>query len=486
MATSLGTHPEGPGKGPDSGFDGWMEQVALPEMIQFLCLEGRNRVLMVRNGDLEGRIYFSQGQVVHASSPGGSGADAFFEIMSWRSGSFQLVESEPPSTSIDVPWNFLVMEALRRMDEGTGSALPAASRHEATRVLVVDDSPLFCKAFRKRLEDMGEEMIVREAGNGKEALEIIGREDPDLVTLDINMPVMAGDLTLKHIMIRSPAPVLILSGFSEETFPVVMDFMRLGAVDFIPKPTGEAAWEEACLRIKTVMKSAREFQVKKIRRARAMRPAGRKVSPGPPARNLVIVIGGAGGLLEIQKLLPRIRKWAGRSALVVQDVIPSLVPFLSGYMNTFCEGVVAPLGSEGLLAQGRCLVASGTGGLLIRGTGEGPVVAETGDEDGGPFEALLSTASDIFRGGLTVLLISGARVALEGVDQVKERGGRVYVQDPDTCLHGAPLRMLLDAGLADGIFDPESVDMVLQEGGPPEAELGAEILGGLGLENLIK
>ncbi len=473
------------GREPDSGFNGWMEQVVLPELIQFICLEGKNRLLTLRHKGLQGEIYFSQGQVVHAESPGNSGVDAFFEMMAWKSGIFSLTESRPAGNSIDMPWNFLVMEALRRIDEGQGQDYAEGGHQNPVRILIVDDSPLFCKALRKCLEGIKDTIVAGQASNGKEALELIRHEEPDLVTLDINMPVMAGDLTLKHIMIRSPAPVLLISGFSEDTFPVVMDFMRLGAVDFVPKPKDEDAWEKACSRIRRAVELARDFEVKNIRRARAIRPASQKAAPGPPADHLILIAGGAGGLLEIQKILPRIYQRPGHSVLVVQDMVPSMTGPLSRYMNTVCQGIVAPVEEKGLLAQGRCWIAHGAMGLRIAGSPDERLIQKVDKGGGQPaFDRLLSTASEFFGSGLTVLLISGAETTLDGLKRVKEGQGRIYVQNPETCLHGNPLEMLLDTGLLDGTFEPETVDGILPEVGSFEAELGAELLEGLTFEGL--
>lgn len=79
--------------------------------------------------------------------------------------------------------------------------------------------------------------VAGEAGNGAEALEMLPRLDPDVVTMDINMPVMDGMTALKHIMIKRPKPIVMVSTLTQKGADVTFDALKYGAVDFIPKPS---------------------------------------------------------------------------------------------------------------------------------------------------------------------------------------------------------------------------------------------------------
>ncbi len=103
-------------------------------------------------------------------------------------------------------------------------------------VLVVDDSALMRKYIRKILEKGG--MHVVTARNGKEALTQIPSLQPDVVTLDINMPEMDGLTCLSHIMTECPCSVLMVSSLTSEGALATFEALELGAVDFIPKPDG--------------------------------------------------------------------------------------------------------------------------------------------------------------------------------------------------------------------------------------------------------
>ena len=83
------------------------------------------------------------------------------------------------------------------------------------RVLIVDDSPIMRKILSSMLTASNRVKVVGMASNGEEAISLIDELSPDLVTLDVNMPVMDGTSTIKHIMIKKPCPVVIMSNPGE-------------------------------------------------------------------------------------------------------------------------------------------------------------------------------------------------------------------------------------------------------------------------------
>ena len=105
-------------------------------------------------------------------------------------------------------------------------------------VLIVDDSALMRREIRRILESDPEFKVVAVSRNGQEALQHIAEFDPDVVTLDINMPEMDGLTALQHIMMESPRPVVMLSSLTQEGATTTYEALELGAVDFVGKPGG--------------------------------------------------------------------------------------------------------------------------------------------------------------------------------------------------------------------------------------------------------
>ena len=105
---------------------------------------------------------------------------------------------------------------------------------EKLKVLIVDDASFMIKAVSEVLESDPAIQVVGSAKNGLEGLSKIKELRPDVITLDIDMPVMDGISALRHIMIESPVPVVVLSSlFSDGS--ITFEALRLGVVDFVPK-----------------------------------------------------------------------------------------------------------------------------------------------------------------------------------------------------------------------------------------------------------
>ncbi len=105
------------------------------------------------------------------------------------------------------------------------------------RLLVVDDSALMRRCLRECFETETD-IELRTARDGQDALEQVKSFDPDVVTLDINMPVMDGLTCLSHIMTELPRPVVMLSSLTDAGALATFEALELGAVDYIPKPGG--------------------------------------------------------------------------------------------------------------------------------------------------------------------------------------------------------------------------------------------------------
>ncbi|WP_250657679.1 protein-glutamate methylesterase/protein-glutamine glutaminase [Alkalimarinus coralli] len=105
----------------------------------------------------------------------------------------------------------------------------------AVSVLVVDDSGFFRRRVCEILESVSTIKVVGTASNGQEALELVKKLKPDVVTMDYEMPVMNGVAAVKQIMRESPTPVLMFSSLTYEGARVTLDALEAGAVDFLPK-----------------------------------------------------------------------------------------------------------------------------------------------------------------------------------------------------------------------------------------------------------
>ncbi len=445
---------------PDLGYNGFCSGISLSDLIQVVCLQGEAMVLSVTADEGSGRIFMESGEVVHAEAGPRKGEEAFYEIMCWSRGTFVLGHGASPEKSVAVPLNFLLIEALRQRDEAASGRTVARGKPE---ILLVDDSTFFKNRLKRLLQNEMEAEVAGDASNGQEALKILqGEQHPDLVLLDLNMPVMGGDVALKHIMIRSPSAVALLSSFAPSDTPKLMEFFRLGAVDFISKPgTDEDEWQLFVKRLKGLCSRAKGFNINGIRRARLPRPPAEKHPPGLPAQDLTLLIGGKGGLLELQKILPVLghNNLLQDSLVVFQDICPVLVPHIADFFDMHCSHSVRQIKAGAPLLSGQIWFTGWDQCWDMESDDAGAAVVASDLQD--PEEGLnsfLSAAAEIFRDRLTVVLLSGADLKIDlGLDALMGYGGHLVVQVPATAVCPAPLQRLMDKELEERALEPEEI-----------------------------
>jgi len=103
------------------------------------------------------------------------------------------------------------------------------------KLLIVDDSPFIRKALIKMVQSEPDIEVVGEAANGKDGVQMVLDLDPDVVTMDVEMPLMDGISALKEIMTKHPVPVIMFSSLTEEGAKVTLEALEAGAVDYLSK-----------------------------------------------------------------------------------------------------------------------------------------------------------------------------------------------------------------------------------------------------------
>ena len=453
------------------GLSGTVQEVALADLIQMACLEGSDRELRISWEGRSGAIWISKGDVVHAEAGDLTGEDAFYAMMRWEGGEFTLKRAEPPERTIQVPWNFLLIEGQRQADEGGRTDEEEAG----LTVLIVDDSPTAVRAVKSALRSLVQGGRFLEARDGREALETLEEEHPDLITLDMNMPVMDGGAALKYIMIRSPAPVVLLSGVDPKEVGRIMDFLRLGGIDFVPKPSPGMPWEAASKRLERLAKKARSLQVESIRRAPRPIPLRKKPPPGGPASRLVLLVGGIGGLLEIQKLAPRLPLIPGTAYAVCQDMARELYWPIQDLLGTVSLFHVAPPIAGQPLQAGALYLTTWDPVFPLDRTEGGLLFAPpiTGDETASTLDELLTRLARMLGPDLTVVLMTGAEIQSEDtIVEAASAKAHLLLQDPRTALDAEPLRRIQALELEEALYKVEDLaDLLIQGHGLQRTDL---------------
>ena len=213
------------------------------------------------------------------------------------------------------------------------------------RVVVVDDSAFMRKALTTMLEKDPDIKVVATARNGADGLEVIRQHDPDVVTLDIEMPKMDGLTALRHIMMEMPRPVLMVSSLTTDGAESTLKAMELGAVDFIPKQLSKVSLEIVKIE-KDLQQKVKYISRRKIRAPRAVRSSvtpkatPRPVAPamtGRPKRDVVAIGVSTGGPPAVQKVLSKLPANFPAAILIAQHMPQAFTGPFAKRLDSVCK-----------------------------------------------------------------------------------------------------------------------------------------------------
>jgi len=331
---------------------------------------------------------------------------------------------------------------------------------EKIRVLVVDDAAFMIKAVSDLLANDPQIEVLGSARNGQEGLEKIKALQPDVITLDVDMPVMDGLRTVRHIMIENPVPVVMLSSlFSDGA--ITFEALRLGVVDFLPKPSGAISQdiEEAKHQIIDRVKIAASVNMYNIHRV--------KIDPNESDSQLedrytfqpldyMVAIGTTlGGPNTVIRLLAQLSPKLPAAVIVQQEISPKI---LEAFVRKFDEHVawrieVARDGQP--IEQGTCYI----------GTTDQSITLDA-DEDGGaflrietekparPLNDLFTSVANVFESrAIGVLLTGVGDDGADGFGVIRSRSGVTIAQTTNTCVYPNLTEYAIERGTVDHVVD---------------------------------
>jgi len=330
-------------------------------------------------------------------------------------------------------------------------------------VLVVDDSVVARRLVSQALSADPRLEVLGSAPNGKIALEKIDQLAPDVVTLDIEMPVMGGLEALRRIrLVRPDLPVIMFSNVSERGAAATLEALALGASDYCPKPANFSSAPAA-------LESVRDTLVPKITalcgqpRQRHLAPAGdapaaQSHAPRPAARVDAIVIGAStGGPGALEHILPALPADLPVPVLVVQHMPPMFTRLLAERLDKHCPLPVTEAAQGTVLQPGHIYVAPGDKHLTIARR-EVHVFVQLTDDPPENFcrpavDPLFRSAAKVFgRGALAVILTGMGNDGRRGAAAVYSQHGRVFAQDATTSTVWGMPGAVVGAGLADRVL----------------------------------
>ncbi|MDA8162193.1 MAG: response regulator [Desulfobacteraceae bacterium] len=235
------------------------------------------------------------------------------------------------------------------------------SNDNHVKVLVVDDTAFMRRALVDILSQDKNIEVVGVAKHGKEALDGIEVLRPDVITLDIDMPVMDGLTAIKHIMIKNPTPVIMISGLAGHG-RVTLEALRLGAVDFFPKPSGTISLDihsqaEELNRLVIQASKINPMTIKRVRFSN-QRPLKLNALKDSQSLGVIIFIVSRGGIGPFMRLLVNLKTGLPVSIICVQDISRGVLESYSRELNSLVPWDVALAENDTPLTPGACLLVS--------------------------------------------------------------------------------------------------------------------------------
>jgi two-component system chemotaxis response regulator CheB len=333
------------------------------------------------------------------------------------------------------------------------------------RVLVVDDSAFMRYTITENINNRPGLSVVGNARNGQQALELIPKLKPDVITLDIEMPVLDGLSTLREIMSNNPIPVIMLSSLTADGSFETIQALTLGAVDFVLKPTNKA-------NVATVMDDVA---------AKIFQAAAAKISRIPSNRNhirviprtviqpehtkktekytrefkkqdkIVIIGSSTGGPKALHTVIPALSTQIQAAVLIVQHMPAKFTQSLADRLDTISIISVKEAEEGDRLQVGQALLAPGGFHMKVNKNGEislnkmPPVHGVRPSVD----VTMMSLAENFGSQVIGVVLTGMGRDGTNGSALIRSCGGKIIAEDESSCVVWGMPRSVYEAGQTD-------------------------------------
>jgi two-component system, chemotaxis family, protein-glutamate methylesterase/glutaminase len=356
----------------------------------------------------------------------------------------------------------------------------------AIRVIVVDDSSFFRRRVSEIINLESRLEVVGVAVNGKEAIEKTKQLKPDVITMDIEMPVMDGITAVKEIMATIPTPILMFSSLTHDGAKATLDALDAGALDFLPKKFEDIARNReeavALLQQRVLEISRRKSSLRKMismppsasipashkpsigtreplsRSTKSVSASGHSSSTKPEPRaasigrfkasgkkyQLTVIGTSTGGPVALQKILTALPANYPHPILLIQHMPATFTNAFASRLDSLCKISVKEAVDGDTLRSGCAYLAPGGLQMMLEGR---PGAAKIRIIDSGErmnykpcVDVTFGSAAKIYTDKVLAMVLTGMGAdGREGARMLKDSGSIVWAQDEDSCVvYGMP------------------------------------------------
>ncbi len=339
------------------------------------------------------------------------------------------------------------------------------------RVLVVDDSAFMRKVISDIINQTPGLEVIGIARDGADAVKKMKDLNPDVITMDIEMPVLDGMSALETIMETNPVPIIMLSSLTREGAEKTLKALELGAVDFIPKPSGQISLDIAKIQADMVEKIFIAAATKPKLRSMKQRPlqepipsvtVSQSVWPVKSAglNKLVLIGTSTGGPKALQEVIPILPANLDAAVLVVQHMPAGFTRSLAERLDGISK-IRVKEGEQGeKIVPGCAYIAPGDFHMLVKRQLEGSerclkIILDKSPPRGGhrpSVDAMMESAAEQFWSHMVGVVMTGmGNDGAEGIKHIKAKNGKNIAEDKSSCIvYGMP-KAAAETGTVDKI-----------------------------------
>jgi two-component system chemotaxis response regulator CheB len=336
---------------------------------------------------------------------------------------------------------------------------------ETVNVLIVDDSDMTREILRSLLESDPAIRVCGVAENGKQAIDLVQKLKPNMVIMDINMPVMDGFQATEQIMAYCPTPILILSStLNKGGVYTTFNALAIGAVDVMEKPamTPNASWSE--------IGSSLIRKVKLVSQAKVLthlKGKLRKVAPLPDSGSignlnnyeLVCIGASTGGPSVVMRILKAIPPDYNAAVLVVQHMAAGFTENFVDWLGSSCK-IKIKLAEEGeKIEKGKVLVApDGFHTIVSKRKTIRLITSDAVNNVKPSVDVLFNSIAEEYGGHAMGVLLTGMGAdGADGLKRIRESGSATIAQSEESCtVFGMP-KVAIERGAAVEILSVEDI-----------------------------
>ncbi|MFN4032094.1 MAG: chemotaxis response regulator protein-glutamate methylesterase [Fimbriimonadales bacterium] len=340
------------------------------------------------------------------------------------------------------------------------------------RVLVVDDSMFMRRMISDLLNQDAAIEVVGAARNGQEGLTMARQLKPDVITLDVEMPVMDGVAMLQQLMREQPTPVLMLSSLTTEGAEVTLKCLDLGAVDFVAKPSGSISLDIYKISSQIIEK------VKAVAKARlsatpaAVSPASAPLKPSPlvgrPSHDapLVVIGSSTGGPRALNVVMSNLPPGLHAKVLLIQHMPEGFTRSLAERLDRSSAFTVREVQGGEVLQPGVAYLAQGGKHLKVERGGKLTLTQDPPVHGVRPAVdvALLSLAQN-YQGAIAVAILTGmGSDGAAGLRTLHAKGAYTIAEDESTCVVFGMPRAAIQTGCVKRVAPLHQIAEAITEG----------------------